>query len=132
MGLDNGICVKRNEKSMAIYNKLQRFEESWDKEHKYDFEIAYWRKCWNVRSRIIWCLGCGEDDGCTTIQRDDIPKIISELQSFNAKNWNEDSWGSIWDWDEQKPHMKRYIKNLKYLYRLMSKYDLDVYFYDSY
>ena len=132
MGLDNGICVKRNEKAMKTYNKLKHFESDWDKEHQDDFEVAYWRKCWNVRHIIAMCLDNFEDNGYTPIQREDLPKIISELQSFNAKNWNEDSWGSIWEWDEQEPHMKRYIKSLKYLYRLMGKYDLDVYFYDSY
>ena len=130
MGLDNGVCVKRNEKSMNIYSKLQQFEESWDKEHKYDFEMAYWRKCWNVRHLIIMCLDNFMDNGYTPIKRDDLSKIISTLQSLNAKTWDEGS--SIWTWDEQKPHMKRYIKNLKYLYKLMCIYDLDVYFYDSY
>ena len=130
MGLDNGICVKRNEKAMNVYDKLKHFEESWDKEHKYDFEIAYFRKCWNVRHSIAMCLNDFENNGYTPIKRDDIPKIIAELKSFNKKTWDEGD--SIWTWEEQKPHMQRYIKNLQYLHKLMAKHDLDVYFYDSY
>ena len=130
MGLDNGICVKRNEKAMNIYDKLKHLESDWDEEHKYDFEIAYWRKCWNVRSIIFRCLGDGRDNDDTQIKRDDIAKIVAELKSLNHKTWYEGD--SIWTWEEQKSHMKRYIENLKYLYKLMDKYDLDVYFYDSY
>lgn len=131
MGLDSGICVKRNEKSMNVYDKLKMFEEDWAKKYEYDFELAYFRKCWNVRALIFRCLGGGVDNGHTPIQREDIPKIVSELQSLNANNWDE-SGGSIWEWEEQEPHIKQYIKNLKYLYELMETYDLDVYFYDSY
>ena len=131
MGLDSGICVKRNEKAMNVYSKLKRFEKDWEKKYGYDFEVIYFRKCWNVRALIFSCLGGGEDNGCTPIKHEDIPKIIMALKSLNADNWDEDG-GSIWEWEEQKPHIKQYIKNLKYLYRLMDKYDLDVYFYDSY
>ena len=131
MGLDNGICIKRNEKSMEIYDKLKCFEESWDTKHEFDFEIVYWSKCWNVRNKIAEAIGGIYDCGDTSITRDQIPKIINKLQSFNKKNW-EDCGGSIWTYDEQKPLIKQQIKDLEYLYQLMDKYDLDIYFYDSY
>ena len=131
MGLDNGIEIKRNEKSMSIYDKIKRFESNWDKEHKYDFEIAYYRKCWNIRSLILRCLSAGEEDYEIAVKREEIPKLIDILKSLNEDNW-EDEGSSIWEYKEQKPHIKQHIKNLKYLYRLMGKYDLDVYFYDSY
>ena len=131
MGLDNGLEIKRNEKSMSIYDKIKRFERSWDKEHEYDFEVLYYRKCWNIRSLIAECIGGIYDNGETPVEREHIPKIIAALKSLNTKNWM-DYGGSIWEWKEQKPHIKRHIKNLKYLYRLIGKYDLDVYFYDSY
>lgn len=131
MGLDNGICIKRNEKSMSVYDKLKRFENSWDKEHKYDFEVLYYRKCWNLRGVIADAIGGIYDNGETPIEREHIPKIIDALKSVNEENW-DDEGGSIWTYEEQKPHIKQHIKNLKYLYKLMGKYDLDVYFYDSY
>ena len=136
MGLDNGICVRRNEYTNNI-KELKRFEDDCDKEHKYNFEICYWRKCWNVRSKIIFALMCEYNDnresGLLTI--DDIQNIIDVLKSFNSKNWQEDG-ESIWDWDDEDyPYsrkIKQDIKNLKYLIKLMKKYDLEVYFYDSY
>ena len=131
MGLDNGIEIQRHEKSMSVYNKIKHFEKSGDKEHEYDFEVLYYRKCWNLRGIIADAIGGIYDNLETPVEREHIPKIISALKSVNEKNW-EDEGGSIWEYKEQKPHIKRHIKNLKYLYRLMGKYDLDVYFYDSY
>lgn len=131
MGLDNGLCIKRNEKSMNIYGKVKRFEDDWDKEHKYDFEVAYFRKCWNIRYIIAECIGGFYDNGYTQVKREHIPDIIDALNSLNADNW-EDYGSSIWEFEEQEPHIKRYIENLEYLYELMGEHDLDVYFYDSY
>lgn len=131
MGLDNGVCIKRNEKSMNIYDKLKRFERDWDKKYEFDFEVAYWRKCWNIRALISKCLGGSEDNGSTPVNKEEITKIIIALKSLNVDNWDEDD-GSIWEWEEQEPWIKQYIENLQYLYELMTQYDLDVYFYDSY
>lgn len=131
MGLDNGICVQRNEKSMKAYNKLKRFDDDWNKKYNLDFEIAYWRKCWNIRHIILECLVVNEDSCEALINRKDIPAIIMALKSLNAENW-EYYGSSIWSWGEQKPFIRKYIKNLQYLYKIMDKYDLDVYFYDSY
>ena len=44
MGLDNGICVKRNEYTNNI-SQLKRFEKSWDEEKKCNLlEVVYDRK----------------------------------------------------------------------------------------
>lgn len=131
MGLDNGIEIKRNEKSMSIYNKLKRFESEYDKKNEFDFEVAYYRKCWNIRNIIASCIGGLNDNLGAPIERVHIPKIITALKSLNEKNW-EDEGSSIWTYEEQKPFIKQHIKNLEYLYELMGEYDLDVYFYDSY
>ena len=135
MGLDNGICVRRNEYTNKI-QELKQFEDEWDKEHKYDFEIVYYRKCYNVRSMILDVVMMTHDDGYSYLLNiDDIDHIISGLQSFNEKNWHEYG-GSIWDWDDEEwPYsekIKRDIENLKILKQLMNTYDLEVYFYDSY
>ena len=116
---------------MSIYDKIKCFEEEWAKKYGYDFEICYWRKCWNIRSLIFGCIGSCDNDGEVPIKREDIPKIIDILKSLNSKNW-EDEGGSIWTYEEQKPHIKQQIKDLKKVYRLMGKHNLDVYFYDSY
>jgi hypothetical protein len=64
-----------------------------------------------------------------------IDNIIKGLQSFNSENWQYDG-GSIWDWDDEEypysEQVQRDIENLKVLRRLMDKYELEVYFYDSY
>ena len=120
-------------------NKIKElviFNADFDKELKYDFEVCYWRKCWNVRSMIMDVVesaynNCDSDPLTTT----DIENIIHGLQSFNSANWQEDG-GSIWDWDDEEyPYSEKIqqdIENLKILRKLMDKYDLEVYFYDSY
>lgn len=137
MGLDNSIDVKRNSYTNNLA-ELKRFEESWDKEHKYDFSICYWRKCYNIRDRIIEALWDKWDPICHEVQAynqrldtDDIKKIIEVLKSLNKHNWHNYG-GSIWEWSEYNGFLKTHIKNLKYLLELMNKYDLEVYFYDSY
>lgn len=135
MGLDNGICVKRNEYTNNI-PELKRFEEDWDKEHKWDFEIVYYRKSWNVRSMIFNVVpGVHDGDISELLTTEDIDNIIKGLQSFNSENWQEGR-GSIWDWDDKEwPYsekIKKDIENLQILRQLMDKYDLEVYFYDSY
>lgn len=131
MGLDNGICIKRNEKSMSIYNKLKCYENDWDKKHEEDFDICYWRKCSGVRHRIALSIGGIYDNARTPIKREDMPKVIAVLKSFNADNWGDDG-GSIWEWDQHKEINQYHIEDLEYIYELMAEHDLDVYFYDSY
>lgn len=131
MGLDNGLCIRRNEKSMSIYDKIKCYEDEWDKKYEYDFHVCYWRKCYNIRSRISRAIGGIEDNFETPLKREDIPKIISVLKSLNADNW-DDCGGSIWEWEEHEEINEYHIEDLEYLYELMGEHDLDVYFYDSY
>lgn len=69
------------------------------------------------------------------LTKQDIENIIKGLQSFNADNW-QDNGGSIWEWEDEEwsysYKLKQDIENLKILRQLMDKYDLEVYFYDSY
>ena len=134
MGLDNGICVKRNEYSNSI-KKLKGFTQDWDKDKKYDFEFCYWRKCWNVRSDIFNIITPETNNNSKTVLTiEDIVKIIKLLKSYNKKTWDCDSWnGSIWTWSEHKAMTHIHIKNLYKLIKLMKRFPkLEVYFYDSY
>lgn len=110
------------------------FNSDWDKEHKSDFDVCYWRKCYNIR-RSIFNFDLGEDEGICFLTKYNIEQIIELLQSYNSSNWQENG-GSIWDWgDEEYPYSEKIeedIENLKLLRKLMDKYDLEVYFYDSY
>ena len=135
MGLDNGICVKRNAETSKI-SELRRFAESYDKEGKYDFEIAYWRKCWNIRNDILWILKHGQGEEYTySITKESLNQVIKLLESYNSENF-KDGGTCIWDWDDPKwPYSAQIaddIENLRQLRKLMDKYDLKVYFYDSY
>ena len=135
MGLDNGLCIKRNEYTNNI-SELKRFEDAWDKDRQFDFEVCYFRKCYNVRHMIIESIKVAYDNDISEMLTvEHIEKIIKGLQSFNADNWQENG-GSIWDWDDEEYHysdkIQRDIENLQYLKELMDKYKLEVYFYDSY
>ena len=135
MGLDNSIQIKRNTSTNSI-TELKQFELSYDNKHQFDFEICYWRKCYNIRNMIMDVVESARDnDNSGILTTTDIEKIIHGLQSFNSANWQENG-GSIWDWDDEEyPYsekIQRDIENLKNLQTLMEKYDLEVYFYDSY
>lgn len=135
MGLDNGIQIKRNTSTNSI-PELKQFELAYDNKHQFDFEICYWRKCYNIRNMIMDVVESARDnDNSDILTTTDIEKIIHGLQSFNSANWQEND-GSIWDWDDEEyPYsekIQRDIGNLKNLQTLMEKYDLEVYFYDSY
>lgn len=135
MGLDNGIQIKRTPKTNAI-EELKIFNQDWDEELRYDFEVTYWRKCWNIRNDLIG-LGIGYDCGCYPMTAEDIEKTIELLQSYNDDNW-EDGGSCIWEFtsDEEgwsyAEHIKQDIDSLKILRQLMDQYELEVYFYDSY
>ena len=135
MGLDNSIQIKRNTSTNSI-PELKQFELSYDNKHQFDFEICYWRKCYNIRNMIMDVVESGRDnDNSDILTTTDIEKIIHGLQSFNSANWQANG-GSIWEWDDEEyPYsekIQRDIENLKNLQTLMEKYDLEVYFYDSY
>ena len=135
MGLDNGIQIKRNTSTNSI-PELKQFELAYDNKYQFDFEICYWRKCYNIRNMIMDVVESARDnDNSDILTTTDIEKIIHGLQSFNSANWQENG-GSIWDWDDEEyPYsekIQRDIENLKNLQTLMEKYDLEVYFYDSY
>ena len=132
MGLDNGICVMRAKETKKIEHKLGKFSD----DYSYDFDFAYWRKCWNVRELILNVLG-GEKDYCTdyVVSLEDLKIIIKILKSFNKYNWNlaYNNNYTIWSWKTYKSANKKHIRQLKYLYKLKKKYPwIIIYFYDSY
>ena len=130
MGLDNGVIAKKTgvESVDKILTRLGTYE------YGDGIEIAYWRKCWNVRDAIGNALGSFYDNGQTDINRDEVLAIIKELKKFNKKNWEPYGWnGSIWEWSEIKHQHRGCIRRLRRLARLMKKYPvIEVYFYDSY
>ena len=129
MGLDNGINIRRNtapECASKIFH-----EEEWKKKYSH-IDVAYWRKCWNVRNIIFDLLDITDfNDSETTMTIDDVKRVIAELKNFNKNNY-QDGGGCIWLWNEFEYINRRNIKQLKRLVRLMHKYPkMEVYFYDS-
>ena len=134
MGLDNGIEIKRKDN---LPNCVLCFDDDeWRKQHGYDLEVAYWRKCWNVRRIIFDVLRRGDDnDSVIDITREELVEIIHRLEDdLHYFDFLEERWGScIWTWNEFRSIQKRNIKNLKKLVRMMKRYpEIKVIFYDSY
>ena len=108
--------------------------DEWRKQRGYDLEVAYWRKCWNVR-HIIFDVLCRGDDFIYNIAREELVEIIRRLEDdLHYFDFLEGEWGScIWDWNTFRRIQKRNIKNLKKLARMMKRHpEIEVYFYDSY
>ena len=135
MGLDNGILLKIKDKEafgpMPVWIK----REEWEDKYGYDYDILYWRKCWNVRGEILCYLGASDDKFEWDITPDDLVNIIDILrnQVYGEENWDEDQ--SIWTWEEVG---ESYMYWLTYAERIVAflrdkplgSYQL--YFYDSY
>lgn len=131
MGLDNGIVVTKSKIADKIFKNKKRF---YYYECAKEYEIVYWRKCWNLRTAVKNITGVFFDnDAQIALSMDDIAKLIKYLKNLNEKNWENGGY-SIWTWKEYKDNIKQDIKNLKYLLRYMKKYypELEVWFYDSY
>lgn len=131
MGLDNGIEIKR--RADLPTQAFAYFDEEWRKINNYNLEVAYWRKCWNVRSIIMGILDVREDnDSYTTMTIDDIDAVITALCKINKKNWL-DCGSTIWEWKEFKGIQRDNIRNLRRLRHMMRKEPevFEVYFYDS-
>lgn len=134
MGLDNAIEIRRKDN---LPNCVLCFDnDEWRKTHGYGLEVAYWRKCWNVRYVIFDVLRRGdENDSVIDITREELVEIINRLESdINYFDFLEGgSYSCIWDWNTLRSIQKRNIKNLKKLARMMKRHpEIEVYFYDSY
>ena len=129
MGLDSGICIRRK---TASPEALAAFDTEWKAQYDYDLDVAYWRKCWNVRGTIFDLLHVPFDnDSQTPMSIDDVIAVIKALKQFNAKNYT-DRGSCIWDWPDFQRINQRNIAALNRLVRLMKKNDnIEVYFYDS-
>lgn len=127
MGLDIG-CVVRTTNNEVLNNLLAKHFEYQDCLGGY--EIFYFRSQWNVRNDVFGlCIGWKQDNHNLTIK--EIDKMISLFKSYTKNNW-EDGGYSRWEFEEAKPYLDKYAENLRILQVIMNRYELDVYFYDSY
>lgn len=134
MGLDNGIMFKIKDKERFGEIPAWIRRETWEDEYNYDYEILYWRKCWNVRAEILTYLAADDDEyewNLTLMELRDILKILNHL--YTKQNWDESM--TIWSWDEIEDH---YRDNLEYARKVLKWLgtkpadSFEVYFYDSY
>lgn len=133
MGLDNGIEIRRRSN---LPNCVLCFDREWTKKYGYDLEVAYWRKCWNVRAIIFDVLQRGDSNGSIIeITHEELQEIIRRLEEeLHYFNFINEEWGGcIWTWNEFRGIQKQNIKNLKKLEKMMRRYpDIVPFFYDSY
>ena len=131
MGLDSGIAIKRRADLPTA--AFAYFDNEWRANYNCDLEIAYWRKCWNVRNIIFDLLNIEDfNDSQTAMTVEDVDAVITALCKINKKNWL-DRGSTIWEWKEFKGIQRRNIRNLRRLrYMMKKKPDVfEVYFYDS-
>ena len=131
MGLDNGIVLKITDRE--AFGPIPEWfrHDAWQPDNEYD--INYWRKCWNVRAEIMTYLGMGDEyEAVMTV--DDLRTVNKIVKSiYNPTDWNDGN--SIWDWDEIKDC---YLRNLAYAKRMAQflkkrpATSYEVIFYDSY
>ena len=126
--MDNGVVIKKNDKTVNIEDKLANTFE----EYRTEYSVTYWRKCWNLRNEILYIINHRYDEEFEyALDAEDVEQIIEYLQSLDSDTWN-DSGASLWDWEEMEEHIQQDIDSLSVLAELMQEYDLDVVFYDSY
>lgn len=149
MGLDNGITIRFREGKEPKWSKRLRVlddspcvlddgpKDGFGKE----FELAYWRKCWNVRKAVLDELakmGRHGDDYEYCLSADELRRMCKAIgKVLNRKDWDRSHrYGyTIWEWDESGSDMKRQNRRcLKAAERLsgMDPGDYSIRFYDSY
>lgn len=142
MGLDNGILIK----GKTLKGK-EFLKEHFDRLEKYgdSYEIAYWRKCYNVRGRFLNTFSNKEYDGGGGDIHLNVEELYDVVEHVMKHFLNEDNWiegnsfsnGSIWTWTEQLHNTAEIIYNIRkflefYKESELSNDDFEIIFYDSY
>lgn len=132
MGLDNGIMVK-NVKLTDLPSQMEI-----DQMYEYDdgVEIAYWRKCWDLRNDILHLVfpEIWASDPLAyrfPLTPDKLLAIIDDIEWYinHPSDWRN----SIWSWDEYVPILQKNKFNLLLFYNWWEKHpEIEAYFYDSF
>lgn len=135
MGLDNGIMLKiKDKKKFGTLPPFLRHEE-WEPEDEY--EVLYWRKCWNIREEVFSMLHSfhpKDGDNCVfSVAK--LEEIIYHLNDcYEPKWWNEHD-DSIWDFNDICKNYHYHLLNAMRLVEFLKEKDpgsYELYFYDSY
>ena len=133
MGLDNGIIVKSNKRTVT--RDMLPIGINYPFEKDYDgVEILYWRKNWGMRNEVMHTFHWDDETYSGTI---DTPAQVMTFIELIAGWLNEERWeeegSSIWEYEEIRKILIQNIINLSILYTFMQN-NPDIYleFYDSY
>lgn len=121
MGLDNSLLVSRpkREKPYCFSPILSRFRRCNYCITKEVYEVFYFRKCWGIRGAILSVLENHQGDITSSVLPREIPNLITILKRFNNEKYWDEWANSIWDYDDIKKNLRRYIWNLRFLRILM-------------
>ena len=140
MGLDNGLVLYTKE-PIEVPKEIEKLitiatHEEWD--YSREYELLYFRKCWNVRNAVGRALDAGlEYCAKSGLTIDDVKSIWWVINQLNSKH----SWegGSIWSYEEIKDRLDNSLLILEWLIHFMREHyyigasaDYIVEFYDSY
>lgn len=136
MGLDNSLVVSRpkRKRPYCFSPILSRFERcDYDGMSEETYEVFYFRKCWGIRGAILSILENQQGDITSQVLPREIPNLIAILKRFNNEKYWDEWANSIWDYDDIKKNLRRYIRNL-YLLRILMFFhpDYELSFEDSY
>ena len=136
MGLDNSLVVSRpkRKRPYCFSPILSRFERcDYSSVSKEVYEVFYFRKCWGIRGAILSILENQQGDITSQVLPREIPNLIAILKRFNNEKYWDEWANSIWDYDDIKKNLRRYIRNL-YLLRILMFFhpDYELSFEDSY
>lgn len=136
MGLDNSLLVSRpkRKRPYCFSPILSRFERcDYDGMTEETYEVFYFRKCWGIRGAILSILENQQGDITSPVLPREIPNLITILKRFNNEKYWDEWANSIWDYDDIKKNLRRYIRNL-YLLRILMFFhpDYELSFEDSY
>lgn len=136
MGLDNSLVVSRpkRKRPYCFSPILSRFERcDYDGMSEETYEVFYFRKCWGIRGAILSILENQQGDITSPVLPREIPNLIAILKRFNDEKYWDEWANSIWDYNDIKKNLRRYIRNL-YLLRILMFFhpDYELSFEDSY
>lgn len=138
MGLDNGIVLRTRKRfevleKVGIEYKVENVFVTYDPETEqdvetptdliYEYDVTYWRKCWNIRGIVVDAVGKDfEDGGDTYLNRGEIDEIIKGLNAKNSPEiWNRDCWNGETIWDADEMHITCRDDRNSYIYYDMRK-----------
>lgn len=148
IGLDNGFYLRgKTEKGAKFLREVCTFLTEDNYEPVKTYELAYFRKCYNIRRKtidVLKTLGYKYDEcgDCINIKIADMFHIVEDVFKFflDEENWNIYSLGgSIWNWHITVPSIAEGIKEIRlfldYLEddeEVFTEDDFEFYFLDSF